>query len=169
MSELLYVNEEASFGVIIKEEMISAIYKMCKNSYPKETGGILIGKYSSDLKRALVTIVTGAPTDSKSGETWFHRGINGLQQILDEVWEKQGAFYLGEWHYHPGGAPTPSSHDIHEMKRISKNKAYNCPEPILIIAGSTSPDDWKLGVYVFNGNQKYILSKLLNRTNNEIP
>jgi integrative and conjugative element protein (TIGR02256 family) len=162
MSELLYLNRDASFGVKIKEEMISAIYKICQDSYPNETGGILIGKYSSDLKRALVTFVTGAPADSKSGRTWFHRGTNGLQQLLDDVWENQGAFYLGEWHYHPGGASTPSSHDIHEMKRISKNKAYNCPEPILIIAGNTSPDDWSLGAYVFVGGKKYFSLKLIN-------
>lgn len=159
MSKLLYVNEEASFGLEIHEEQISTIYKMCKDSYPNETGGILIGKYSSDLKRARVTIVTGAPTDSKSGRTWFHRGTNGLQQLLDDVWETQGAFYLGEWHSHPGGAPTPSIHDIIEMKRISKNKAYNCPEPILIIAGSTSSDDWNLGAYVFVGVKKYFSLK----------
>jgi integrative and conjugative element protein (TIGR02256 family) len=160
MSELLYLNEEDSFGLEIKDRMVSTIYKMCKDSYPNETGGILIGKYSTDLKRAQLTIVTGPPADSKSGKTWFHRGTNGLQQLLDEVWERDGAFYLGEWHYHPRGYPNPSIHDIVEMKRISKYKAYNCPEPILIIAGSTSPDDWNLGVYIFNGSQKYIF---LNR------
>lgn len=162
MSELLYVNEDDSFGVKIKEELISIIYNMCRQSYPKETGGILIGNYSPDLKRAVVTIVTGAPTDSKGGKTWFHRGTKGLQQLLDDVWKKQGAFYLGEWHYHPNGAPTPSSYDISEMKQISKNKAYNCPEPILIIAGSRSPDDWNIGTYVFVNGKKYYSLKLLN-------
>lgn len=160
MSEVLYVNEEGSFGVIIKEEIISVIYKMCKNSYAKETEGILIGKYSAVLKRAQVTIVTGAPSDSKSGRTWFSRGTIGLQQLLDDAWEKHGTFYLGEWHYHPGGAPNPSSQDINEMKGISKIKDYNCHEPMLIITGSISPDNWNLGVYVFKGNQKYILLNL---------
>lgn len=159
MSELLYENEETSLNVIIKEEMVNAIFKMCHASYPKETGGILIGKYSSNLQRAQVTIVTEAPADSKSGRTWFHRGTNGLQQLLEEVWEKKREFYLGEWHFHPGGVPTPSIHDIIEMNRISKNKAYNCPEPILIIAGNPLPDEWMLGSYVFVDGKKYLSLK----------
>lgn len=163
MRELLYVNDEGSFGIEIKKELISAIYKMCKESYPKETGGILIGKYSPNLKLAKVTIVTGAPDDSKSGRTWFQRGTNGLQRLLDDVWETQGAFYLGEWHYHPGGAPTPSTHDIAEMDKISKNITYNCPEPILLIVGSTLSNDWNLGAYVFVGIEKYVLLEPLDK------
>lgn len=158
MSELLYKNEDSSFTVIIKEEMVSAIYKMCQASYPKETGGILIGRYSSDLNSAHVTLVTREPADSKSGRTWFHRGTKGLQKLLDMSWDKKGEFYLGEWHYHPGGYPNPSFQDILEMKRIAKNAAYNCPEPILIIAGNPSPDDWELGAYVFV-DKKYELLK----------
>ena len=151
MSKLSYENVATSFTVIITEEMVSAIYKICQDTYPKETGGILVGKYSSNLKSAQVTIVTEAPTDSKGGRTWFHRGTNGLQQLLDQVWEKKGEFYLGEWHFHPDGVPIPSIQDITEMKSISKNKSYSCPEPILIIAGNPSQNDWKLGVYVFVG------------------
>lgn len=162
MRELIYLNESASFGIEIKQEMLSTLYKLCKDSIPNETGGILIGKYSEDLKRAQVTIITGAPEDSKSGRTWFHRGTNGLQQLLDELWERQGLFYLGEWHYHPGGTPTPSIQDIVEMNKISKNKAYTCPEPILIIVGSTSSNDWKIGVYVFYSNQKHMSLKCIN-------
>lgn len=138
MSKLLYFNEEDTFGVEINEEMVTDIYNMCKGSYPKETGGILIGNYCVNQKCAIVSIVTGPPEDSKHGKTWFHRGTKGLQKLLDKVWESDGTFYLGEWHYHPGAAPTPSLHDVAEMKKISKNKAYNCPEPILIIVGSNS-------------------------------
>lgn len=162
MSDLLYLHENDSFGIEIKEETINEIYDICKNSFPKETGGILIGKYSPDLKRAQISIVTGAPLDSRSGGTWFHRGTNGLQQLLDEVWEREGSFYLGEWHYHPGGTPIPSTQDIIEMKKISKNKTYNCPEPILIIAGNTSTYDWHLGVYIFNESEKSISLRPIN-------
>ena len=66
---------------------------------------------------------------------------------------------MGEWHYHPGAAPTPSLHDVAEMKKISKNKAYNCPEPILIIVGNNSKLEWNNGVYVFNGDNEYVSLK----------
>jgi integrative and conjugative element protein (TIGR02256 family) len=146
--------QNINIEISITEEMVNEIFEMCKKSYPNETGGILIGHYSSDLKRAQITIVTGAPLDSKMGKRWFHRGTNKLQQLLDKVWGEHGDYYLGEWHFHPDGTPKPSAHDIKEMKMISKDSKYHCPEPILIIAGNPS-SDWELGVHVFN-NEKYI-------------
>ncbi|WP_052342822.1 Mov34/MPN/PAD-1 family protein [Bacillus sp. EB01] len=162
MSKILYLNEEGSFGIEIDESKINAIYDMCKESFPNETGGILIGKYSSNLNRAQVKIVTGAPVDSKCGRTWFHRGTKGLQKLLDEAWDQYGMYYLGEWHYHPGGNPSPSIHDIVEMSRISKNNAYHCPEPILIIAACSSTENSKLGAYIFTASKKQITLKQQN-------
>lgn len=158
MSNLLYVHEHGSIGIEIREELICSIFKMCKNSYPKETGGILIGRYSSNLQQANVLVVTEAPTDSKSGRTWFYRGTNGLQKLLNDAWNNNNAYYLGEWHYHPGGAPNPSINDIVEMKKISRDVSYNCPEPVLIIAGSVSPSRGEIGVYIFlNGSRRCTL------------
>ena len=156
MSNQKYLNKEGSCGVIITDEMVSDMIEKCKGSYPNETGGILIGHYSMDLKLAHITIVTEEPSDSKAGRRRFHRGTNGLQKSLDEAWDKHGDYYLGEWHSHPGGEPDPSFHDIKEMKKISTTKSYNCPEPILIIAGNTSASQWNIGIYVFK-QDKYIL------------
>ncbi|QSB10108.1 Mov34/MPN/PAD-1 family protein [Lysinibacillus fusiformis] len=155
MSDLLYLNDVGSFGVEITDKMVNEIYELCEDSFPNETGGILIGHYSSDLKRARVTIATGAPSDSKCGKSWFYRGTNGLQNILDEAWNKKGDYYLGEWHFHPCGNTIPSNQDIREMKNISVNKGYNCPEPILIIASNTSSLDWDLGLFVFDSHEGY--------------
>lgn len=155
MSDLKYLNNGGSFGVVITDKMVNDIFEKCKCSYPNETGGILIGQYSNELKLAHITIVTGAPRDSKMGKRWFHRGTSKLQRILDEAWDEQGDYYLGEWHYHPDGAPEPSFYDIKEMKKISNNKNYNCPEPILIIAGHVSFSDLDIGVHVFY-QDKYI-------------
>ncbi|MGD6779371.1 Mov34/MPN/PAD-1 family protein [Sutcliffiella horikoshii] len=162
MSDLKYVNNEGSFGVVITDKMVHDIFEKCKDAYPNETGGILIGHYSMDLKLAHITIIIGAPRDSKMGKCWFHRGTNGLQRSLDKAWDEHGHYYLGEWHYHPGGAPHPSFHDIKEMKKISKNKNYKCPEPILIIAGNTSFSHWNLGVYVFKQNKYIPLQKKIS-------
>ncbi|WP_316572939.1 Mov34/MPN/PAD-1 family protein [Neobacillus sp. YIM B06451] len=162
MGKILYLDEKESFGIEIEESKINAIYHMCKESFPKETGGIIIGKYSSNLNRAEVKIVTGAPVDSKCGRTWFHRGTKGLQELLDEAWDKKGMYYLGEWHYHPGGTPSPSIHDIVEMNKISKNNAYHCPEPILLIAVGSPINNWTLGAFIFTANKKQITLKQQN-------
>ncbi len=47
---------------------------------------------------------------------------------------KEGDYYLGEWHYHPGGAPVPSSCDADQLRAIALEDRYKCPEPILVIA-----------------------------------
>jgi integrative and conjugative element protein (TIGR02256 family) len=105
-----------------------------------ETGGVLIGKYSTDHRTAFVTRVHGPPPDSRAGSTWFVRGVRGLQRVLREYWIR-GEYYLGEWHYHPG-APTPSSTDLKQMTTIATSHAYCCPEPVLCVVGSRGELRW---------------------------
>jgi hypothetical protein len=81
MSNLNYLNKEGSFGVVITDKMVNDIFEKCKETYPNETGGILIGHYSMNLKRAHITIITGASRDSNMGKLRFHRGANGLQRL----------------------------------------------------------------------------------------
>lgn len=91
------------------------------------------------------------PPDSKSGTTWFARGVCGLQRWLDSLWHGPSrAYYLGEWHLHPGGAPTPSGTDLEQMTAIANNPRYACPEPILVILGGASPE-WLMGAFVVTG------------------
>jgi hypothetical protein len=98
---------------------------------------------------ALVTSFSGPPSDSKAGATWFERGVNGLGVWLKSLWSKQADYYLGEWHFHPGGPPSMSPRDIMEMSSISKSRIYKCPEPVLLIIAGTVPDKWQPGAYVF--------------------
>ncbi len=75
----------------------------------------------------------------------FWRGIHALQRRLNTRWNS-GEYYLGEWHYHPGGTGKPSTSDIDQMIRIAKSLPYNTPEPILIVVGG---DEWDVTAHVF--------------------
>lgn len=47
-----------------------------------ETGGILCGKYSSDLLHADISIVSKPPKGSKLGSSTFERSVTGLPNYL---------------------------------------------------------------------------------------
>lgn len=135
--------------------IIEKIESYCKKQSTYETGGIIIGYYSSDQSSAMICDVTGAPLDSKSGRSSFFRGINGLNKYLKDLW-KEGKYYLGEWHYHPDFSSTPSGNDNQQMINISTNKNFACPEPILIVAGG-KVGDFNYSVSVYINGQKYEL------------
>ena len=121
---------------------------MCRELGTLETGGILVGRYNEAHDTAIVTRVWGPPEDSVRRRTGFWRGIQGLQQRLDALWKAQ-EYYLGEWHYHPGGASQPSKEDISQMVRIANSLDFNTPEPVLIVVGGSN---WEVVAHVFLRN-----------------
>lgn len=137
------------FGLRLKNEQVVQMLRLCERSFPHETGGILLGRYTVKHDCAVVTSITKAPTDSQSGRTWFVRGIKGLQHKVDRMWNRNQSYYLGEWHLHPGGTPRPSSVDIGQMREIATSAEYHCPEPVLLIIGYNPPSDWSARAYVF--------------------
>jgi hypothetical protein len=111
----------------------------------KETGGILIGRYSADLSLAVVVRATAPPSDSRAGTTWFERGIVGVDKLLEQAWEN-GLHYLGEWHFHPAGLPHASASDRAEMHKIASDKKARCTTPVLVILGDPGLDP-KIAAY----------------------
>lgn len=132
-----FMLEGGVLKVILNEVHIAELVKHIAISKTVETGGILIGRYSEDLSTAEITQVTGPPKDSKSGPTWFSRGIKGLKSLLKKAW-CNSEYYLGEWHFHPMGTTTPSGQDLFQMAEIANNHNYNCPEAIMIIIAGTA-------------------------------
>jgi integrative and conjugative element protein (TIGR02256 family) len=126
--------------------------RVCENAFPNETGGLLIGHYTESLDCAIVITVTGPPDDSKAGRTWFARGVKGLKAMLARSW-KTGAYYVGEWHAHPGGTAIPSGTDRSQMKNIARKKDFECEEPILILVGG-SPPAYQLRAMVFRSGDR---------------
>jgi len=137
------------FGVLLPRERLAEILHFCRQIGNRETGGILIGRYTDSLDLAIVHQVTGPPRDSTAGRTWFRRGMAGLQSLLLDRWRKARDYYLGEWHLHPGSPPNPSSDDAAQMKKISSAPEYQCPEPILLIVGGDPQGEWTISVHVY--------------------
>jgi len=151
MDDYSYFSQDKRFGLKLTKSLANEMFDFCLNDKSHETGGILIGHYTSDQSCAIVNLVKGPTSDSKSGRTWFYRGTKDLQVFLERLWRTNKNHYLGEWHYHPGGSPIPSVEDRMQMTQIANSKRYNCPEPILIIIGG----QLEIGAYVFPKGYDY--------------
>ncbi len=81
------------------------------------------------------SLAPGASLGSGRSFSLFRRGVDGLQRLLDRLWTGDRTYYLGEWHFHPAGAPSPSGIDEREMRAIAIDRNYNCPEPVLVVMG----------------------------------
>jgi integrative and conjugative element protein (TIGR02256 family) len=141
------------FGVRLSARAARRMIRSCRLSHPLETGGILIGTYTAARDCALIWIASGAPIDSSWGPTWFKRGTRHLQRWLDALWHKN-QYYLGEWHYHPSAASTPSDRDRSQMKAISQAPQQHCPEPLLLIVGGDATQGYILKAFVMTKSGK---------------
>ncbi len=154
-----YVSDNNRFGIRIPEDLINKAILIC-NSSKKETGGILIGDYSSDQRWANIKDATNPPKDSKYGFSTFFRGIHGLKELLDYEWKNNGCYYIGEWHYHPKVLPHPSPKDIRQMILFSKDYELKCPEPILLIIGGDKSFGWSYSLNIIVQNEVINLKKI---------
>jgi len=156
MSDLLLWSRDRKFGLSLKKSLLLEGLKECADSAFQETGGILVGYYTPTFDCAVVTALGGPPEDSIRRPRLFERGTIGIQRWISHLWREQRHFYLGEWHFHPGGAPVPSPDDREQMQRLSKDKKLKCPEPILLIFGGNPKGTWSVKAYVFPVDQEYV-------------
>jgi integrative and conjugative element protein (TIGR02256 family) len=154
-AQFTYRSADCQFGFTIPSIEMNILLNFCAQADRKETGGILLGHYSQNHDMAVVTHVSGPPPDSKHGGNFFVRGIKGLQELLNQLWRRK-EYYLGEWHYHPFANPDPSNTDQQQMLEFARNKAMNCPEPVLLLIGGDPKMDWHVKVVVYTRNKRTV-------------
>jgi hypothetical protein len=149
---LIFEDAEQSFRVMIADEAAKHMFRLCNANRSQETGGILTGSYSSDYSTAEVVEATGPPADSEFGRDWFHRGTDGLQELLIAKWnEAPRTHYLGEWHFHTANVPWPSAQDKKQMREVARDARYKCAQPLLVIVCPVGAGQWVVKCYVFPG------------------
>ena len=146
---LEFWSDDRRFGLRILKREVSKLLRICSDSGSMEAGGILVGSYAPTHDCAVVRAISGPPSDSRRGPTWFHRGVHGLQEWLDRFWNLSRHYYLGEWHFHSQGSPLPSQLDVCQLKDIANSALYKCPEPVLLITGGDPLVGWTAGACVF--------------------
>lgn len=144
-----YWSNDRRFGVRIPADVVNELHRFCISSDGCETGGILIGRYSEDMRCAEVTEVSGPPEDSRRSRSWLFRGIMGLADRLRHCWDRRREYYLGDWHFHLSGDLAESLIDITAMVKISRSERTDCPEPVSLIIGLGCRESIRMSVSVF--------------------
>lgn len=130
----LHFTSEAGATVTVTAKAFATMAEFAGKRSQRETGGILIGHYSEDLTSARIEAASDEPPNSRAGRTWFVRGQAGLAGILERAW-REGRYYLGEWHSHPGASPAPSGPDLSAIAKMARHPTFMCHRPILVIIG----------------------------------
>lgn len=131
--------------------------KLCRlgsEHYPKEYGGLFVGRYVNDNKEVLIE-ETVLPKKFRSSAFSFERGVEGLRKLLRDFFEQSPSLiYVGEWHTHPDGMPIPSSTDSSALRTIAAHEEVSIENPILLIIGVRS-DAYEIGFHVLHQNNIY--------------
>ena len=159
-----WISECKRYTVIIPKSCILKMIKIAQEHYPEEVGSSLVGSYSHDGFKACVLDLAPLSSDSKGTPTSFYRGAAGLRGFYKKL--RRGFFgrryYVGEWHSHPDGTPSPSNTDSTTQLEIAHDKYTGCPECILVIVGGTLSSFDQIGVFVYSRERGRIVLKREN-------
>lgn len=110
-----------------------------KSHLPNETGGIILGYIDQKSKKIYVVDIREAPPDSEADQTGFVRGVDGLNDILNDASHRTANIvgYIGEWHSHPPfTAASPSKWDRSLLDYLSQKLSSEGQPALMIIVGS---------------------------------
>lgn len=124
-------------SIEITENMLCKLLKHEQNYGMYESGGILLGKRTTDGKKYIITEITEQNQFDRSGPLFFIRDRIAAQHKINDLWiESKGLVnYIGEWHTHPCRNPMPSIIDLVLMQKIFREKSNVWDEAIMIIVG----------------------------------
>lgn len=134
---------EAPARLWVNDDLWRELLVHADGAHPNETGGVLLGW--RDRADTVVTHLLGPGPNAWHGKTWFHPDGQWQASRIAELYEQSGRrlSYLGDWHTHPDGVPTPSRQDRATLARISRTAEARCPSPLmLILGGPDSEGQW---------------------------
>lgn len=132
--------------LVLSDEVLSYVrahrqLEHCAN----EAGGQLFGVVSP--QEVLITVATG-PYAEDMRSRFSYRSSPQAANAAIETQEGGGLSYLGEWHTHAEGRPTPSSYDKATMSAISKKSTLRAGAAMMLIVGqSDTPDGLYVGTF----------------------
>jgi integrative and conjugative element protein (TIGR02256 family) len=101
----------------------------------RETGGALLGWSEGD--QFVVAKVLGPGPKARHGCRFFEPDATWQQGEGERIYRESGrrVAYIGEWHTHPLGAPTPSELDRETAQMIAEEPDFRSPRPLSAIVG----------------------------------
>ncbi len=127
-----------NLSITIKKTMMDNIYNHCKNEYPYECCGILIGDYDSmSVKKVIMTKNANKKPD------WFEIHPDDYQKAYD-IADKESMDIIGFYHSHPDHVAEPSKRD--KQRIIEIGIIYGMIFMIISVNknGNVNPKSWVL-------------------------
>lgn len=152
MLSLHWKSKCGKYNVIVEKQCIDSILKLAQGNNPNEIGSSVVGSYENEGFLATIKDIVPIPKDSVFSRFFFRRGQRGLKEYYKKLYydSKGCTYYIGEWHSHPYGDPTPSGKDDKTFYGICNNLKINCPECISLIIGNDLINKPQLGLYVYS-------------------
>jgi integrative and conjugative element protein (TIGR02256 family) len=108
-----------------------------------ETGGILLGR-GPDERGLIVVERAGEPGENAERKpNFFLRDRAHAQRLADEAWRESGAVWVGEWHTHPTGLPTPSPQDLATYSSLLADPELAFQVLVSVIAIPDPDEGWE--------------------------
>lgn len=151
---MTWENDRLRLIISIEQNTLDDLFAIGKQHFPNEFGGFLIGYYSDDKKQLHITDHI-LPIKYKGTPTLFEReSISTTSELQRFYAMNPQKYYVGEWHTHPHGSPSPSITDFRAMKEISEDAEVAIKNPVLIIIGRNYTVD-NIGVFAFFENKLF--------------
>lgn len=112
-----------------------------------ETGGVLIGYWSQDLKHVVIVHSVGpGPLAVHSRDSFLPDG-NFHEKEIARLYDESGrtCTYLGDWHTHPIGGTELSRWDRRTLQVIARSPEARARTPIMAIIDTE--EQWKLRIW----------------------
>ena len=118
--------------VVIGDAALSVMRRHRQWPFFNEAGGLLFATIGQDA----IHIVEATIPNRKDGRgsNYFEIDLNGAQSTIDERFQ-HGLHYVGEWHTHPVGHPSPSARDRTTMTSAFAKSKHGLQALLLIIVG----------------------------------
>lgn len=128
---------------LLSPEAESFILTTSASAAPRETGGILVGRWTDDC--ILIQHASGPGPNAMHSRSRFVRDGDFAQRFLEEVVAaSSGQYdYVGEWHSHTAWFG-PSPLDRLSMMHVARNPGYANAEPILGLCIRARNQQWRL-------------------------
>jgi len=119
----------------IHRDALDDLHTEARRRLVRETGGALLGW--SDKSEVVVRRILGPGPRATHGLSHFEPDADWQGERGREIYFASGRTiaYVGDWHTHPRGAPTPSLQDNKVMATIAGDPDFRAPHPVSAIVG----------------------------------
>jgi integrative and conjugative element protein (TIGR02256 family) len=108
-----------------------------RRALPNETGGVLLGYWSSSPDAAVVTRVSGPGPAANHRPRSFCPDTAFHAAEIARTFSASGGVqtYLGDWHTHPTGGSYLSQQDTVTLRTIAESAEACLPYPLMCVVG----------------------------------